>query len=414
MLKGVLIITHDMQYKMNPERVEWFCLLKLLKNEGLKVFVIAPYGTTNFDEKKWQDFKKSVEKESDGFYFFPKKKSIFKFINPFIPYFASKNKPDLFEKEDIFQFIEKIKSEFNLIIQDHVYSFEITKEVLKFYPDILTVLRTVNVEADFFLYHSKKYSPFDYKKYIGIYDGIRMKFYEPKVIKLMDMVLFLSTKDLEKIQKKIKNIPFYFFPYIYSTDKKIFELSESDMATFNKLKKEFANRKVILFINNFSDGYSLKETKWFIKKVLPLVKKEESDVVFLCCGFNAEKYLKNNPEERIFIYSNLPSVKPFIKLADTIVILTENKIGVKSKFIEALYFRKKVISTLAGVYGSGLENVAFCSDNKNEFSKLVIASLRNQLDFSKLYDEFEKKYNIEANIKKLINVIQTNFKARLE
>lgn len=76
MLKGVLIITHDMQYKMNPERVEWFCLLKLLKNEGLKVFVIAPYGTTNFDEKKWQDFKKSVEKESDGFYFFPKKKSI--------------------------------------------------------------------------------------------------------------------------------------------------------------------------------------------------------------------------------------------------------------------------------------------------------------------------------------------------
>jgi len=241
-----------------------------------------------------------------------------------------------------------------------------------------------------------------------------MKFYEPKVIKLMDMVLFLSTKDLEKIQKKIKNIPFYFFPYIYSTDKKIFELSESDMATFNKLKKEFANRKVILFINNFSDGYSLKETKWFIKKVLPLVKKEESDVVFLCCGFNAEKYLKNNPEERIFIYSNLPSVKPFIKLADTIVILTENKIGVKSKFIEALYFRKKVISTLAGVYGSGLENVAFCSDNKNEFSKLVIASLRNQLDFSKLYDEFEKKYNIEANIKKLINVIQTNFKARLE
>ncbi len=390
MIRGVLLITHDLQYKMNPERVEWFCIMRLLKKEGIKVFIISPYSMTNFEKEKWETFKNAIDKEADGYYLFPKKKSISKFLNPFIPYVAIKNKPSLSEKESIIAFINSIRSNFDLIIQDHIYSYEITRIVIEIFPNVLRILRTVNIEKDFFLHHSKKYSIFDYKKYMFILDGLRMSFYEPMVIKKMNAVLFLSTAELKKMKKRIKNIPFLFFPYIYSTDFNLFILNQLEENIYLELKEKFANKKIILFINNFSDRYSLKETKWFIKKVFPNILKEVPDAVFLCCGFSADKYLKKDEKNGIYIYSNLISVKPYIKLADTIVILTENKIGVKSKFIEALYFRKKIVSTKAGVYGSGLEDVFFATDNSKNFSELVISSLNNKLDFSKLFEKFEK------------------------
>jgi len=409
MLKKALIIAQDLEYKRRPEQVSWFCILKLLKEQGLKVYVIVPYSKSRFDPERYSYFVKELKKVSDGFYIYSKKKNLIYFFHPFIPFISFRNSFTKLERKEIVSFCKKYCGDVDVIFQDHIYSFEITRFVCKNLTnnDPLLVLRTANIEKDFAFYHSKKYSIFSYQKYMGILDGIRMILYEDWVIKNMDLVLSVSTADTEYLQRRHPGKEIMFFPHIYTVGKrKRFNLTVEENKLYSQLKKDFKNKKVILFINNFSHGYSLKETFWFIEKVFPLIRKELPETFFLFGGYNANQYFRNLFQENICVFSDIQSVKPYMKLADLIVILTNNRVGVKSKFIEAVYFSKKVISTVAGSWGSGLEDVSFSTDDPRKFAELCIEALKNKLDFQPLFKKFEEIYNVEKNFSKVIDKIK--------
>jgi len=95
MLKKALIIAQDLEYKRRPEQVSWFCILKLLKEQGLKVYVIVPCSKSRFDPERYSSFVKELKKVSDGFYIYSKKKY---FFHPFILFISFRNS---FTKEDV-------------------------------------------------------------------------------------------------------------------------------------------------------------------------------------------------------------------------------------------------------------------------------------------------------------------------
>lgn len=320
-------------------------------------------------------------------------------IHPFIPYYVFSNQPNKNQVKEILNFLKLYCQDINVILFEQLQSYPIVKTIIKskaiFQQRFKVIYRMHNIEEIFFknLYKSTKLS---IRNLIYFFDTLRFKYYEKNVIKKVAYIAAISRTEISWARDLNRKARIVWLPPIYKPlEKRDIQLSTEEEAIYENLKKRFIGKKVILLTGSFSGGFNVSATQWFIEKVLPFIHQQNEDIIFLFGGLHADKYFLDVETDKIVKFYNVPSVKPYIKLADINLIITNNSAGVKLKLIEALFYRKKVVSTTEGVYGSGLESLIPNTNEPQIFAQYCLKALNGEIDYSLIWNEFDNLYGYE-------------------
>ncbi len=404
--KRILSCSSDFSFLVHPERIEWFCRDVLLKRKGYSLLLLAPYSEKLREQnpEKFDGFIQRCHDVYDDIFLVPMKRGIKEIFSP-IPLQAKKRSPSENEIFSIRQWLSSYIEEMVSVLVEISFSFEMVKPFLEDFRknNIPILLRMENIERDFFWYH---YMRQPLKKRLGnihnwlqLMDVIKLNWYESAVVQKTDGVFCLSMKDTEWCLKKRKNGVF-FLPYWYQLpEAKIHPFSKEEEDIFSKLEEKYKKNKVLFLVNNFHEGYNVKEISWFIQKVFPAIKQQVPESVFAFGGYEVANYFcADELPEGVEMLPSIPSVRPYMRRADLIPLLTKAPVGVKIKLVEALFYHKNVVSFPEGVEGSGVEDFLPIATTKEEWTRACVAILQGKKDCALAWAKFDDLYDHEKNI----------------
>lgn len=401
-MKKVLVIMPDMPYPpISGGKIDYYYNLCLLKKKGCRINLIFSY----VNKSNLNVGLPKIRELCDNVFYFQRKIDIFHMINPYIPYYPFSSKPNKKETEELIHFCAQCCNDTDIIILDQPHVYEIYKFVWNYFKGInqkpKTIYRMQNIEANFYKSNFKE-SPISIRKFLFLFEYIRIRNYEKKMIKKVNSVACISKNELTWVKSIDKNAKVFWLPAVYGPfETRGNELSMEEENEYQILKNKYLGKKIIMLTSSFNGGFNVKATKWFLNDVLPLILKKDKNILFIFGGLDANKYFRCEGLENIVLFYNVPSVRPYIKLADLNLVVTHSDAGVKIKLIEAMYNQKKVISTNEGVVGSGLEEFIPHSNDPYLYAEYCLKALNNELDYVHIWEAFDRLYNYHQ-IEKII------------
>ncbi|MEO0073538.1 MAG: glycosyltransferase family 4 protein [candidate division WOR-3 bacterium] len=126
---------------------------------------------------------------------------------------------------------------------------------------------------------------------------------------------------------------------------------------------------------------NIVSTRWFLEKVLPLVRAECPEARFLIVGAEPPESIRAYHDgEKTIVTGLVDDVRPLIAQAAVFVVPTQVGSGIRIKVLEALAMGKAVVSTSIGCEGiEGLvngENIVI-ADQAEDFARSVVALMRD-------------------------------------
>ncbi len=324
-------------------------------------------------------------------------KSIFKSFLSKKPYIYFRHDLD---KEERFKLSSLIKKNgYDIVLFETIRSYPV-------YELIKEELREMNIPVAYFahnidyidVYNNSKNSKNLVKKIFLSIESFKDKLIEHKFIKKFTLIFSISPMDIKILRNINEDARIVFVPAIinFFTNK-------------NKACDISSHKYKILFTGSLSYDPNIKAAVWFSEKVMPILR-QKIKTCFLIIGRNPTReilYLKKKYKD-IFIFANVDSLTPFYEIADLVVIPLFNNAGVKIKLIEALKYKKMVVSRPEGVYGSGLSELIPKADTPTEFAIKCINTLEGKIDFNPIWKKFDEIYDNEKIIldmeKELLNL----------
>lgn len=191
--------------------------------------------------------------------------------------------------------------------------------------------------------------------------------YEAKVIKNFDLILTTSENEKRRFLELYEGGNYLVVPNAVNT--KTYK--------FNS----YTRRKGLVFTGDLGYLPNVDAVRFFVKDVLPLVKKEIPEVELSIVGSNPFPEvvsLEEVPGVRVF--ANVPDAKPYITNAAAFVVPIRSGAGTRIKILEAFALGTPVISTPFGAKGLQVDpekNILFATDRKS-FSDAVISILKDR------------------------------------
>jgi len=175
----------------------------------------------------------------------------------------------------------------------------------------------------------------DYLKNIGSKFYIPMWFYENYLIRKVDGIIAISSREMEYVSKKTTAKVFHIPPKLYP----IFN-SEGE-------KFEYGNDKLnVLFYGSLNNPQNVDALQFIIFELIPLlkIKKLMNKVRINIFGSGKPPHnLDNNPD--INYIGTVDDPGKFIRGADVVIVPLKNSAGIKIRIIESLGCKKPVIAT---------------------------------------------------------------------
>lgn len=156
--------------------------------------------------------------------------------------------------------------------------------------------------------------------------------------------------------------------------------------------------------------------KWFIQSILPLVREKEPETCFIIAGGICKKVSDSDDYVKLGFVETLEEFYDKVKI---VVGPLKNGTGLNIKNIEALSYKKPVVTTSVGAKGlNGAEKALQICDDEETFADAVICLLNDEeacKEMSRYAEEFIKGY-IDRNVCtiKEIEKISLNKKKELE
>jgi len=291
-------------------------------------------------------------------------------------------------KDEVEKVLEEI-SIYNpdLVLFEGIYSYPLLKSVKKQFPQKLLFYRSQNIEFKH-MFDQVKSSDKVVIKLRYFVDSIRMFYCERKMRITCDKVLDITKEDNEFWKNKNS----IHLPPILDVD-----------FTDNSNERNEPTDIDILFAGNLNNQNNLGGLFWFIKNVLPLLKRNNYSVVF--AGSNPSKELiekiKNEP---IKLIANPISMDLSYNRSKILINTNRNVNGINIKMINMLATGKKIVSTKSATRGIPLElkKQILIGDNEVQFAELINISLNNYDDkINQTQIELTKKYFTDNSIQQL-------------
>ncbi len=139
-------------------------------------------------------------------------------------------------------------------------------------------------------------------------------------------------------------------------------------------KKEFRDRKDIMFIGSFLHQPNEDAVIFFVKEIFPFIKKEIPDINFYVVGSDPMESILKLESESIKITGYVKDVSPYFENCRVFVAPLRYGAGMKGKIGQSMAYGLPVVTTTIGAEGIGLKNGlnSLIADNPVDFAESVI------------------------------------------
>ena len=226
--------------------------------------------------------------------------------------------------------------------------------------------------------------------------------YEINSYNYFDKIIFVSEHD-EK-QAKIKN------PDIDS------EVVEGGIDTHYFLTKREQKPSIphLIFVGTLWYYPNIQAINYFVRKILPFIKKEISEIQLTIVGDNPSKEIKNLAKKSgISLFGSVADVRNFIDRASAFIVPHKIVSGVPYKILEALSMKIPVISTVEACEGLKVnpgENI-LVAETPEEFARCVIKVIKDEFLWEKISTNgrkfVETCHNADITAEKLEMIINS-------
>lgn len=302
-------------------------------------------------------------------------------------------------RRDICRDLEKtIKREgIDLVIVDFPNMARNVLSLAKKYPEIVFTINEHNVEYVRMRGMQAVESIPKYKRVMYYLESLRLELYEKRIYKsnIFKAITFFSNDDCAFFKSNVK--------YGNSILKTI-PLGANDY------RKEplMLNNKTLLFVGRL-DHIAIPNVEamiWFVASVWPLVKKKIPDAKLVIAGANPEEQILSMRSKDITIIPNFSDMEGIYDMTDIVIMPLLSGGGVKGKLLEAVAFRKYVVSTQHGIEGTVFKNKehVLLANDEVSFAESCVEIMENPERYkemeSRAYELFKKEYDWSAIGKK--------------
>lgn len=238
-------------------------------------------------------------------------------------------------------------------------------------------------------------------------DSYRLRSFEKKVFRKLNIskVTFVSDKDMEEMilangldRDKCDLIPVGADVRDLNTEK--IKLSDNNIIDTHN----------IIFVGKMSYGPNIEAVSWFANSIFPQIQKEFPNSKFYIVGKDPAEDVKNLARDNIIITGAVDAVEPYYELADLVVLPLKNGGGVKVKLLEAISYKKPIVSTSVGVEGTLYSDGKLIpiADSTNEFARACIEILDpgDAEGQREAYEIFLSNYTWQSVCKKYISILK--------
>jgi len=172
------------------------------------------------------------------------------------------------------------------------------------------------------------------------------------------------------------------------------------------------NQNELIIATVFSWKHNLDGLIWFIKNVLPILRKYNPQIKLSVIGKDIPENLRNYKNEGVNIIGYVDDVRPYLNKAGIYIVPLFVGSGIRIKIIEAMAMKLPVFAT--SVAAEGINAIAengliICNDAK-EFSEKILELTKNP-DLTRELGENARKFSLANFSWKLnVNIMVENYK----
>ena len=168
---------------------------------------------------------------------------------------------------------------------------------------------------------------------------------EKKIWSLCNIIYYPSASEVKYVKKWIDQNGIHNKPILLP----VFRYESTVNDALNNLK----NRRDMLFVGGFGHKPNIDGVLWFVNTVLPLVRKQYSDVIFHIVGSNAPSSINSLNSKLIQVHGHISEQELEKKyyLARVSVCPLLYGAGIKGKVVEAMRYGLPVVTTPIGAQG---------------------------------------------------------------
>jgi O-antigen biosynthesis protein len=196
-------------------------------------------------------------------------------------------------------------------------------------------------------------------------EAARYRRVETRLARASDAVWCNSSADKEVMKREAPGVPSFVIPTIH-------EAHERGLP--------FAEREHLLFLGNFLHRPNTDAVNFFVREVLPLVRRELPRAELLLVGDNAPPEFSTDTSEGVRLLGYVPELGPVFARARVFVAPIRFGAGVKGKIGEALSYGLPVVTTNIGAEGMSLRDgeEALIADSPQDFAAAVLRAYRDE------------------------------------
>ncbi len=357
------IVTHDVPYPANFGGViDLFYKIKSLHKLGIKIQLHCFFKTRN-EQKELEKYCETVT------YY---KRKGFESFSFRIPYIVSSRKSKLL--------LNNLNMDNYPILLEGIHCSYLAYK--NYFPNRKIILRLHNVEFSYYNQLAKNETVF-YKKMYYLHEANCLKKYE-KIIACKLPIFSVSIDDTKKYKTLFNAQDIHFMPVFLPYDVSI---SNIGIGTY------------CLYHGNLSVNENEKVAIWLIEKIF-----SKLNIPLVIAGLMPSKKLKAIAKSNKYI-SIVESPKDnnlqlLIENAQINILPSFNNTGVKLKLLNALYSGRHCLVNLAGVEGSGLNELCNIAESTEDFKKEIIHLFDtpfSETTMQRRNAALNKIYNKEAN-----------------
>lgn len=298
----------------------------------------------------------------------------------------------------------------SLIVQKKWDFIQIEGLYVLFYIDIIReyypgkiIYRPHNIESEIWFENAKNTRSILKKIYFTVLAN-RLKKFELKYINSYDVLLPISNTDAHFYTGNGNIKPMLTTPFGV-------EIGQFDSFYSQVSKPE--NSPTILYIGALDWIPNQQGLIWFIKNCFPLIISQVSNVELLIAGRNAPKWFvkRLSSNNNIRFVGQIENACDFFSIPGPMIVPLFSGSGMRVKIIEAMAFKKAIVSTPKGAEGIDKlnEEKILISNNPHSFAENVLKllenrDLRNSIG-NTAHDFVLNEYNIETIASKAIQFI---------
>jgi len=275
------------------------------------------------------------------------------------------------------------KKTFDIVHLEGLYLYPYISSIRK-NSEALIAFRAHNVEQEIWKRTVRNQSPSIKRVYNRIL-SLRMQRFEKKSLKNVDLLVPLTERDGYILDFLGNRSPVHVAPIGIDIE----EL---------KVSNTQPPHNTVYYIGALDWTPNQEGLLWFVEKVWGLVLKEYPEAQFHIAGRNAPASLKHKLNRKnIIFHGSVENAHDFVQQYNIMITPLLTGSGMRVKLIEAMAFRKPIVSTYIGAEGivNVNETYMYLAHNETEFANYVIDLLKNP-NKCKLLGENARNY-IEKN-----------------